>query len=86
MVSFLSRRCFFRMQKLFASMELVKSRKSLKPDAKNIKKLLSLVKRKLQRGQVPSDMKFKHLLSLLVPEIFDTEASYFPERSHLLIM
>lgn len=63
------------MQQLFASMEIATSRKALKQDAKNIKKLLSLVKRKLQRGQVPSDVKFRLLLSLLVPDIFDTQAS-----------
>eukprot|EP00438_Fugacium_kawagutii_P000785 Skav229119 [mRNA] locus=scaffold92:800766:813847:- [translate_table: standard] len=58
-------------------MEIKATRKALKAEAKLIKAFLVLVKRKLGRGQIPSDLNFRKLLALLCPAVFDTQANPF---------
>lgn len=49
------------------------NKKELKKDAKNLKKFLGLVKRKLQRQQVPRSELFRRLMSLVYdPDEKDT--------------
>ena len=62
-----------RICELFASMEVHVAKKNLKGEAKMIKKFLVMIKRKLNRGQIPFDRKFRQLLALLAPETYDIE-------------
>ena len=62
-----------RMQLFFTSMEIQVSRKVVKQEAKYAKKFLVLIKRKLNRGQVPHDLNFRRLLALLAPEKYNTQ-------------
>lgn len=54
-------------------MAITVTNKSLNKDAKIAKKFLVLIKRKLQRGQIPRSRKFCQLLALL-------DASKFEDR------
>eukprot|EP00435_Cladocopium_sp_Y103_P051468 s93_g16.t1 len=56
------------MQILFTNMEIQVSKKVLKQEAKYAKKFLVMIKRKLNRGQIPHDLNFRRLLALLDPE------------------
>ena len=61
------------MQLLFTSMEIQVPKKVVKQEAKYAKKFLVLIKRKLNRGQIPHDLNFRRLLALLAPGTYSQD-------------
>lgn len=62
--------CFFpfRLTELAVSMRMEVNKKQIHVDAWVAKKFMVLIKRKLQRGQVPRQPAFKSLMSAVFPD------------------